>query len=982
MMACFDDRGRLFVAESAGVNLPTEKELTEKLVHFIRLLEDTDGDGRFDKTTVFADRMVYPQGVVWHDGALYTASPPSLWRLEDTDGDGRADKRQEIVTGFRIAPNAASIHGPFLAPSGRLYWTKGFHGDHRIMRPDGSVLQGIATSLFRARPDGTEVEVVCGGGMHNLIEVAFTAEGEALATTTSGSLRPRRSDWIIHGVEGGAFPAVDEARLREFRRTGDLLPAVSELGFVSPSGLARYRSGSFGPDYRDNLFTAQYNARRVQRHGVKREGATLRAASNEDFLVSSRPDFRPTDVLEDADGSLLVVDTGGWNTLACASATTAKPEVKGAIYRIRRKGASRVADPWGLKVRWSGLEPRELVRLLEDPRFAVRDRAIAELARRGGAALEALEEAAGNFSLPMARRNAVWALTRIGGAKALAAIRSALGDRDESVRLAAAHGAGLHRDREALIPLMERVKSDTPSVSREAATALGRLRAPEAIPALFDGLRGGADRFLEHSIVFALLAIDDPEAVRRRLSDPSPEVRRAALIALDGLPGGRLTLDQVKPHLDPSHPELQQAALRIVMSHPGWAKELVGLLRTWLSSDDLSEGRAGELSRLLVAFAADPSIQDLMARVLRREKTSAGLRVLLLEAMGWAPLKTLPPPWTAELRWSLDHPDERVVRQAVATLRAAGVTACDHALLDLARDPRKSEELRAEALLAAAPRLGPMEKPLFDFLAGCVAKEKPVLLRLTAAQALGEGLTDGRHLDALAGLVAKAGPLELPRLLAAFGRVRQLAWPLAIGGKLVEALKRSPALESLSPDLLRSTFREFPPEVRDLAEPLFKRLEADAGKMKARLLELEPLLSGGDADRGREVFFGRKAACAACHSVNGQGGKVAPDLSKIGAARSPGDLLEAVVFPSASIVRGYEPLVVKTVDDSVYDGVKVHETAEAIYLFTSQRIQKPIVKSSIREVREGRLSIMPQGLEAQLGREELRDLMAFLQFLR
>src|SRR6476661_6970152 len=87
MFACFDDRGRLYVAGSSGGNQgPAERRA--KPPDVIRRLEDTDGDGRFDKSTIFADKLTYPQGVLWHQGALFTASPPSLWRLEDTDGDG------------------------------------------------------------------------------------------------------------------------------------------------------------------------------------------------------------------------------------------------------------------------------------------------------------------------------------------------------------------------------------------------------------------------------------------------------------------------------------------------------------------------------------------------------------------------------------------------------------------------------------------------------------------------------------------------------------------------------------------------------------------------------------------------------------------------------------------------------------------------------------------------------------------------------
>src|SRR4029078_3734240 len=98
MLAAFDDRGRLFVCASAGVNW-RGPELSKNPPHCIRMLEDTDGDGKFDKTTVYADKLVFPQGIVWHDGVVFCSSPPSFWKLEDTDGDGVADKREELVTG-------------------------------------------------------------------------------------------------------------------------------------------------------------------------------------------------------------------------------------------------------------------------------------------------------------------------------------------------------------------------------------------------------------------------------------------------------------------------------------------------------------------------------------------------------------------------------------------------------------------------------------------------------------------------------------------------------------------------------------------------------------------------------------------------------------------------------------------------------------------------------------------------------------------
>ena len=96
--AAFDEQGRLYVADSSGSNDNVQKQLAEKPHRIVRL-EDTDGDGKFDKRTVFADKMMFPEGTMWHDGSLYVAAPPSIWKLTDTDGDGVADQRDRVVPG-------------------------------------------------------------------------------------------------------------------------------------------------------------------------------------------------------------------------------------------------------------------------------------------------------------------------------------------------------------------------------------------------------------------------------------------------------------------------------------------------------------------------------------------------------------------------------------------------------------------------------------------------------------------------------------------------------------------------------------------------------------------------------------------------------------------------------------------------------------------------------------------------------------------
>ena len=92
IVADFDEQGRLYVADSSGSNEKVEIQLQKKPHRIVRL-EDSDGDGRFDKSTVFATGMMFPEGTMWHGGSLYVAAPPSIWKLTDTDGDGVADQR-------------------------------------------------------------------------------------------------------------------------------------------------------------------------------------------------------------------------------------------------------------------------------------------------------------------------------------------------------------------------------------------------------------------------------------------------------------------------------------------------------------------------------------------------------------------------------------------------------------------------------------------------------------------------------------------------------------------------------------------------------------------------------------------------------------------------------------------------------------------------------------------------------------------------
>ena len=471
--AAFDEMGRLYVADSSGSNDQVQKQLQEK-PHRILRLEDTDRDGKFEKRTVFAERMMFPEGTMWHDGSLYVAAPPSIWKLTDTDGDGVADQRTEWFQGKTLNGCANDLHGPYLGPDGWIYWCKGAFERQTYERPGKTPFVTRAAHIFRCRPDGSGIEPVMTGGMDNPVDVTFTAGGERIFTTTflinpSGGQR----DGLIHAIYGGIYGKIHPPIFEPSHRwTGpEVMPVLLHMGPAAPCGLTRYESDAFGKDYQDNLFACYFNLHKVGRHVLKPQGATF-ATQDEDFVTSPDLDFHPTDVIEDADGSLVIVDTGGWYKLCCPTSQLHKPDVLGAIYRVRRKDAPKVDDPRGMKLRQYGpaLGTEDFLPLLEDPRPAVQHWAIESLARTANLESRATTESQQRMVLTglekrrwpepsvRFRRNAVWTYARINDPGARDQVREFLKDPDETVRQSAIHVAGLWRDREAAARLMELLK--------------------------------------------------------------------------------------------------------------------------------------------------------------------------------------------------------------------------------------------------------------------------------------------------------------------------------------------------------------------------------------------------------------------------------------------------------------------------------------------------------------------------------------------
>jgi len=998
--ADFDEQGRLYVTDSSGSNDKVEKQLAEKPHRVVRL-EDTDGDGRFDKSITFADKMMLPQGCLWFDGSLYVAAPPSIWKLTDTNNDGVADVRVEWFQGQTLTGCANDLHGPYAGPDGWIYWCKGAFAKQTYTLPNGKEFTTRASHIFRARPDGTGVEPVMTGGMDNPVGIAFTPEGERiLSGTFFQNPEGGRRDGLIHALYGGVYGKPNDA-LEGHPRTGELLPMMTHLGAAAPAGLMRYESDVFGKEFQNNLFVACFNMHKIVRCVMEPSGATYKTTDT-DFLVSDNTDFHPTDVLEDADGSLIVVDTGGWYKLCCPTSQLEKPDVLGGIYRVKRKGAPVIADPRGSKIDWSKSNPKMLAKLIGDSRPAVARRAIQEVGKKGSEAVEALC-AAGVFCQPMnsadvfgesrvvenpsasKRQNIVWALTRINGRPARDAVHRALSDADASVKQAALHSVSLWRDEVNSIHLGEFLwASQPPLLRRLGAEAIGRVQASNMVSLLMAhgiGDQPEVERAFEHSLIYALIEIGDAETTMRFGGNGSGPalMTRAALIALDQMPGGNLKAAQVVPLLATTNAALRETLLWIISHHPEWGGETARWIQEWFKPVS-STAEQTQFADILARSAGQAEVQQRIAEMAAQPASQA----TALSAMARSRLKEIPDSWTDAVRAALDSKwGENNQRLAIAAASSfAGAkrkeAELNAALQTLARDEARLKMLRLSALAALPGDAIPSDASLFNFLRRALTLDNSLSERSAAASVLAKARLNDVQLLALAKSVRSAGPIELPKLLGAFAR----ATNENVGLALVDALGASQSRAALRAETLKPALTNFPASVQQKAEALLASLNTDAAQQKKHIDDMLSTVKGGDIRRGQALFNSPKAACSACHAIGYLGGKVGPDLTRIGQIRNERDLLEAIVYPSASFVRSYEPMIVATKSGEEYSGVLKKDSAEEVVLATGPNVEQRIARNDVTDLRPGTLSTMPSGLAEQLTKEELADLLAFLKATR
>jgi putative membrane-bound dehydrogenase-like protein len=513
--------GRMWVVEMA--DYPNGMDGKGKPGGRIRVLESTRGDGRYDKMTLFADGLSFPNSVKpWRKGVLVTSIPHLLY-LEDTDGDGRADQRTVLYSGFGEGNQQHLVNGFQWSLDGSLHMANGDSGG-KVTSPQSPTPLELGRRDFRIWPDTGRVELLAGQsqvgrnrddwgnwfGCNNSNPIWHYALEERYLRRNP-HLAPPNGIVSIAAVPGAAriYP-----RSETFARFND------PHGFnhiTSACGLIIYRDDWLGAEFADNAFVSEPVHNLVHREVVRPAGTTFKSErapgeQTSEFFASKDLWSRFVAVRAGPDGALYVVDMyrlviehPKWIPDAWQKelGDLRAGENAGRIYRVKPKGATLRPVP-----RLDRADAAGLVAALDHTSGHVRDLAQQQLTwRQEKSAAPALERSVASAARPQTRAQALWSLQTLG-ALTPAVVERALADshpgvRRQAVRLSEEFAAG---GQSTLLNRVAGLVDDADATVRmQVGYTLGEWKTPAAGVALARLLRGGDDRFLRAAAMSSAL---------------------------------------------------------------------------------------------------------------------------------------------------------------------------------------------------------------------------------------------------------------------------------------------------------------------------------------------------------------------------------------------------------------------------------------------------------------------------------------------
>ncbi|MSU47891.1 MAG: c-type cytochrome [Opitutus sp.] len=925
----FDENGRMFVCEM--IDYSEERERDPHLGR-ISLLEDKDGDGIYESSTVFADNLAWPTGLIWANGGLFVAATPDIWRFEDKDGDGRAEVREKVFTGFGTGLERLNVQGMMNS----FQWGQ----DNRIHLQAGPGNRGLIKNLKRA--DSPEFEIASrdfwfdprtyesgfeGGGAQ--FGMSFDDYGRKFGCSNSNHLQY----WVYDDRYTGRNPffnlpaarqsiAADGGAAEVFRispdepwriirtrwRIGGVVKGVIEGGgrvsgyFTGATGTLVFRGDAYGADFVSNTFTGDAGGQLVHRKKIYQEGVSLTGRRPDDeqnfeFAASNDTWVRVVNFANAPDGTLHICDM---YREVIEHPWSIPEEIKqhldlnngnnrGRIYRIAP------ADPaWRRRgsVALGRASTAELVATLGHANGWHRDTASRLLyERQDQTAVPLLAKLFGDATSPLARLHAIGTLDGLG-ALSEAVVIAALTDADPHVR-------------ERGVVMAEKL-----AWRRASTAALG-----EKLAALAEDAN---DR------VRFQLALTIPNAMAAAGKTPALLAALARLVARD------FGNSWISAALLSSPPDVVNSVL-----FPAMTRDLVVARQATAFVAKLIEIRAAskpaEGYASLIDFVAQPGTSPLWLRALGDGLRRAGS--------------------------SIEQADSGKKLAAVFT-RAASTTA----------DAKAAPAARLEAieLLGVASYAQSREA-----LTACLAPGQPEGVQIAAVRTLAHHV-----LPEVTATLVRSWPGYAPKAKDAALAALTSREDRAI--VLLDAIKSGKIKATdLSASQVQSFAQHKTAKIAALARTtLAEVIPPSRAEVAAKF---QPAIGAtGDATRGKAHYLGR---CMVCHRAGTDGMALGPDLITV-KTKGRDALLTAILEPHKEVAAQFIAYDVTTKDGNAYSGIIARDDATSLSLKIMGGAEITLPRSNIKGSSSTGRSLMPEGLEAGLSVQDMADLLTFIEELK
>ncbi len=934
----WDERGRLWVAET--VDYPNEKRPPGQGRDRISILEDTNGDGVADKSTVFADKLSIPTSIIFVKGGLLVHQAPETLLLTDTNGDDVADERKVLFTGWNVGDTHAGPSNLNYGLDNWIYFMVGYSGFRGTL---GGENLDFRTGFVRMKPDGSKMEFLRNTN-NNSWGIGLSEEGILFGSTANGNPSeympiPNRyyeavrgwASTVLRGIAGNPKFANITDKIRQVDWHG---------GFTAAAGHALYTARNYPREYWNRTaFVAEPTGHLLATFEIQPEGADFRSRPSWNLFAGDDEWVAPIVGEVGPDGNVWVIDWYNYivqHNPTPAGFTTGKgnayeiplrDKTHGRIYRLVAK-----QNPGDLKFTLKDASPEKLVATLRNSNLFWRRHAQRLLVDRGQkdvvpALLEILATPkVDEIGLDVGAMHAIWTL----------------------------HGLGALADEKVAQAIMATLKHPAAGVRRNAALALPDTA--EAATAIIDaGLTTDPDAQVR---LAAFLALADrpanpkaPEALAKALVDPVitgdrwlPDAVTAAAARQEG---SFLGLWLAQPG-DPGATSTKVAS--IVAEHVARGKPA---------------GRADELVQALASAKPERAAVVLKGlvkgwpegKVPLNAQSDKALETLLaqLPAEARGDLIRLGDRWQVE---SLLKQTEKLVQELMKTIQDA-----------------KSPEAARIAAASQAVDFGKKDSALVKTLLSLITPQASQDLARGLVEAIGksEAPVGKEIIEASSGWSPSIRNQAL-RLLA-----QRTGWTPAL---LDACEKGTLRLTDLPLDQQRAMADHPDRKIGDRARKL---LEMGGSLPSADRQKVIHQLEGvtkktGDAAHGKAVYLQHCAKCHLHNAVAGPGvppGGIGPELSGM-AAHPKEELLIHIMDPSRGVEGNFRAWTVVTTAGQIISGLMNSETKTSLELVDAEGKKHVLNRSDIEEISVSPKSLMPEGFEKQINEKDLTDLLEFM----